>query len=342
MKKIFLFSVAFLLIIPSFVLADSYAGPYCFENPSITGTEKPDRDSIRGTCKEVETKTVISLDPALQKDYFLGTHEPITYGCEIGCMFETIYSEYLSLNSSLTLEDQTEGVEESPLQYALFEKVYFVPLLSKMFKESSISFSESTLPNLGIYIFNESELGEIQKVKGVIGGLREFIHGDAKTDFLNTYAYLLEAYTIYSLNYKEYGKGIYAPKGPLVEYQYADLEKSENILSNKDLQIKQSGSRRGTKGIVSVVPVTSPLKSVTNYWIYTKKDGNLVLTWQKSEYILDGGQVKFITNADKNINVTLLFSSSFPTTSATTSDVLPVEKKKGFFRRLWELVLSWF
>ena len=253
MKKILLFSLAFLLVTPFMVSADSYAGPYCFEDPSMTtSTYKPERDSIRGTCKEVETKTVVSLDPALRKDYFLGTHAPIKYGCEMGCGFETTYSEYLFLTSDLTLEVQTIGVEESPIQYALFEKKYFVPLLSKMFKESSVSFSESTLPNLGIRIFKKSELDEAQKIQETFAPIM-LVPEDVKIDYLNEgRQHFSETYTIYSFNYIEYGKGIYAPKSTLAESQYADFEKSENILSNKDLQISSSGGRNA---LLSVVPI---------------------------------------------------------------------------------------
>lgn len=349
MKKILLVILAGALVVPFFVSADSYDGPYCFEKPGdyagVTDTGVAN-GGVRGTCKEVQTQTVVSLDPALQKDYFLGTHAPVEYGCDpTGCVGATTYSEYLFLTSSSTLEAQNTGVEESPLQYALFGKAYFVPLLSKMFKASSVSFSESTLPNLGINIFKKSELDEIQKVES------SFIPENAKMDSLNTsYTYLPERYTIYSLNYQEYGKYIYAPKGTLAESQYADFEKATNILSDKDLQVTLEGGRN----LTAVVPITSPLKSVANYWLYTKKDGKLTLAWQKSEYGLDNGQVKVVTGADKNITSALLFSNAFPapetatpslestSSTASTSATLPVEQKKGFFARVLDLILSWF
>lgn len=358
MKNTFLTLVVVALFAPLFVSADSYDGPYCFEDASLTDKTSDDyatrdNNNIRGTCKEVGIKTVVSLDPILQKDYFLGTHAPIEYNCDRGgCEGKTTYSEHLFLTSSSTLEAQTMGVEESPLQYALFGKAYFVPLLSNMFKESNLPFSENTVPNLGIYVFKKSELDEIQKVDPRVY-LGDYSEDSFKMDSLKAQKdYSPERYAVYSFNYQEYGKYIYAPKGTLVESQYAGFEKAGNILSDKDLQIMTEGYR----GSVLVVPVTSPLKSVANYWIYTKKDGKLVLSWQKSEYVLDNGQVKIVTSSDKNISAALLFSNAFPppktippsiepaSSTASTSPVFPVvtEQKKGFFARALDLILSWF
>jgi len=109
-NKIFLLLIVFLLAVPFFALADSYDGPFCFETPSAYDT--PDTSGIRGTCREVETTTVVSLDPALQKDYFLGTHSPIEYNCDLdGCMGSTINSESVFLTNSSTLKMPTLGVE---------------------------------------------------------------------------------------------------------------------------------------------------------------------------------------------------------------------------------------
>ncbi len=344
-QQVILVTIIFLGVmgISTYVSADSYDGPFCFEKPDRTNASFPDSDNVRGTCKEVKTITIVSLDPTLKKDYFLGTHEPVRYGCHRSyCQSSTIYSKHLFLTSSSTIETQTTGVEESPLQYALFKKSYFVPLLSKMFKASAVPFSENTLPGVWIGVFKQSELDEIKKVEG---DYPQTIPTDAKMDSLrvkkDSYT---EPYFIYSLNYQEYGKYIYAPKTTLVEPQYADFEKAGNLLSNKDLQI--TIYRGGAQ--ISAVPITSPLQSVRNYWTYTNKAGKLVLSWQKSEYVLDNGKV--LTSGDRNITTTLLLSNplsaSKPTESvsptATTSTALPPEQKQGFFDRLLDFILSWF
>lgn len=352
MKKIFLTFVALSLFTPFFVSADSYDGPYCFEKPGDWDSHGVPGEGIRGTCKEVEIKTAVSLDPILQKDYFLGTHAPIFYGCERGCEFQTKYSEQLLLTSSSTLMGSVGGVvDEKPLQYALFGKAYFVPLLSKMFKEQGVVFSESNMPEVDISLFNKSEVDQSKKISPWDPLV---VPENAKIDSLNIdKASFPHRYNIHTFNFVEYGKYIYAPKGELAESQYVEIVNGK-ILSDNDLQIKGVSIGRG--GNMLVVPITSPLKSITNYWLYSKKNGKIVLSWQKSEYALDNGQVKVVTATDRNISVALLFSNAFPapattphfiesTSSATsTSGVLPIatEQKVGFIARFFNLILSWF
>lgn len=344
MKKIFLTFITLVLCAPILVSADSYDGPYCFEKPSDFSGIATNYDGvvIRGTCKEVEAKVVVSLDSALKEDYFLGIHTPIEYDCERFCEKKTTYSEYLFLTSSSTLEESAIMFNENPIQYALFGKAYFVPLLSKMFKESGISFSENTVPNIGISIFKKSELDEIKKYES------DFTLEKTKMDFLETVSGYAKGvrYIVHSLNYQEYGKHIYAPKGTLIESQYADFERG-NMLSNKDLQVNLVNVYYNDTR--AVVPITSPLKSVTNYWLYTKKNGKLVLAWQKSEYGMDDGSVKTITNTDKNVSATLLFSGSpdkilsTPSAAAVSSPVVPQkEQKRGVITRFFNFILSWF
>jgi len=152
-------------------------------------------------------------------------------------------------------------------------------------------------------------------------------------------------HTIFSIDDIDYGKHIYATKGGIIEMEYIDVDKG-GILTDSDLQI---GSVMTKHDEVTVVPLTSPLKSAKNYWMFTKKNGKLILAWQKSEYVLDDGKLKVITNTDKNVSASLLFSDSFDTTplvsSSTTMDFpteTQTEKKVGFFARLLNLISSWF
>jgi hypothetical protein len=56
------FVAVFLLVAPS-AKADSYGGPYCFEKPVAVATD--DSAHLRGTCKTIEFKRLVSLDDSL-------------------------------------------------------------------------------------------------------------------------------------------------------------------------------------------------------------------------------------------------------------------------------------
>lgn len=365
MKKIFSALVAISLFAPMFAMADSGPQFDCL-SPKLTSEDvqnmkaDPNRfdvaildieNKVRGTCKKVDfIATSVSIDPELQKEYFLGTHQPIDFGER---SYEpSKYSEKISFSSSSTLafvssyppkEDYyrarvaySYGVIESPT-IALFDRAYFVPLLSGMFKKAGFPFSENSFPDVSIYLYNKNEIS-------VLPPEMRIENKDPDTLIKSN-----GEYQISTFKYQEYGKHIYASKGELVESQYTDIEKGTNFLSNKDLLITAIFPTHGNP--ISVVPITSPLKWATNYWIYTKKNGKLTLEWQKSEYGLDNGTVKTITNADKNVSASLLFNnaqvSTTPTSSVSTSTVIvpevpEAEQKVGFIARFFNFILSWF
>lgn len=372
MKKIFSAFVVVILLAPTFAMADDGPQFNCWD-PKLTLEETrtdyhPSGDSPRvalenkdrGTCKKVDVSTIVSIDPLLRKDYFLGAHFPIKYNCdEFGtCDKKTTYSESLFVTSSSTLESKTVGVEENPLQYALFDKSYFAPQLSGMYKKAGLSFSERLFSDTSINVYNKNELPLIPEFENLLSG-------KVKTDtplvnelaqHYNTFwsdSQITDSaeFVINSFNYQEYGKYITAPKAELAESQYAEFEKGGVILSDSDLQIKKEFWGHWSSLTQPVVPLTSPLKSVKNYWLYTKKNGKLTLAWQKSEYGLDNGTVKTVTNADKNISAALLFSnaqgttvstSSVPTSTEGISAVPQTEEKVGFFARFFRFIFSWF
>ncbi len=176
----------------------------------------------------------------------------------------------------------------------------------------------------------------------------DYISGTPKLNFALDVGKYANIYAkIFTTDDKDYGKHIYATKGKVIESQYIDVDKG-NILTGADLSITYAPAKHEGS---FVVPLTSPLKSVKNYWAFTKKDGKLTLAWQKSEYDLDNGTTKTVTNADKNVSAALLFGSTqnvaTPTSSVVTSTVsapmVPeAEQNVGFFARFFRFIFSWF
>jgi len=158
--------------------------------------------------------------------------------------------------------------------------------------------------------------------------------------------------SIYTFNYSDFGKHIASLKGRLFEHRYIDLDKTK--LPSVD--IKAIGGVFRSDKLVYTVPITSPVKSVKNYWIFTKKNGEIVFAWQKSEYILDNGTTKIDVNTnikaikadDSQSSIKADDSTNIVTSSTSTPDVLSTfstEQKKRFLSRLLDFILSilsWF
>lgn len=363
MNKRLLFACGLVISLtaPFFVSADSYNGPSCFDEKITDESTRQNliqegqgdlydiNNKVRGTCKKMEVSTIVTLDPSLQKEYILGEHSPVDIEYSDDPL-QSKYSEQLFLTSSSSLKTISSSISENPTLYALFDKAYFLPLLSKMFNDKGISFSGTGFPDVTIYVLKKDEISSadlpyvlpivsnvapdslyVQTAGGALAANISQSQGSQKVD----------TYDAYSFKYQEYGKHIYAPKGDLVESQYVDVISGGNILTNKQLQISQESYGHWGRLSQSVVPITSPLVSVTNYWTFTKRDGKLVLVWQKSEYVLDDGSMKVITNADANVNAAIIFghnAAMIPSVSTTT----PVGEKKGFFSWIIDMVLSWF
>lgn len=355
MKKTFLMLSLLFSVTPFFVSADDGPAFNCFD-PKLTEAEIKAREGndnpyfaydnkIMGTCKKVNVSHVISIDPALQDEYLLGEHYPLNTIYDDPSYSPTKYSESLLLTSSTTLQQEIFGKIEAPSSYALFDKAYFIPLLSTLFKKEGITFSEKNFPAVPINVYNKDELAT--------DVLNYFFPESTKSDFLYTKKNG-EPKIVHTFKYQEYGKYIHAPKGQLVESQYVEVEQGASFLKDEDLQIR--GEATGHWGMVQqpVVPITNPLKAVTNYWMYTKLNGKLVLQWQKSEYLLDDGKVKTITKDNKNVTAAMLFSNSdysdgstaskIASTSSTTA-IIPVTEeteKPGFISKIITMILSWF
>lgn len=350
MKKILLILTILSLGTPFAVFADDGPGPTsCLYNPD---------DASKETCKVISISNIISLDTSLQNDYFLGQHSRVEISrfndnpyipgqqTEFSKYSEQIYS-INKQTQDISGDDVTILSEPEDFRgFVVLDKEYFLSRLAEAFRVGGLSFSENNIPErLNIYVLNTKEL--------------LFNHRDIEFYFkshfgltsvpkMNSVIFNKDSYnthTIFSIDDKDYGKHIYATKGGILESQYIDVDKG-SILTATDLQVTNVSAKHGEP---SVVPLTSPLKSVKNYWIFTKKNGKITLVWQKSEYTLDNGKVKVVNKADKNVSAALLFADTkdAPTqTLSAASTVAPVvgseDKKVGFFARFINMVLFWF
>lgn len=312
-------------------------------------------NKVRGTCKYVERKTTITLDDDLKGNFFLGSHGPVGFGCYKGsCEKYSKYSEIVALTSSSTLSSShSSNVNEIPYEYAVFDKKFFMEKLFNANKNTKSNFSLSNFNTININIFqNEDDFkkGDYEAYSDEVDKSPQF---DTLYDHGN-YGINPRDYKIYTYNYREYGKHIYAPKGELLESQYAEVDVPIKLLSNEDLGI--------TNGVISL---TNPLVSINNYWLYTKKNGKITLSWQKTEYTLDDNTVKTITKDDKNVTVAMIFGAKSQalqggavvssTTTSPTHEVkplknhtknehtpLPMTEETSFFQKFINFIASLF
>lgn len=361
MKKYFLILAVLLLVTPFLSFADSYDGPYCFENPTQS-EYNDDPNHIRGTCKPVELTSIVSLDTSLQNDYLLAQHTPIDLLCERGCD-TTKYSEIIQPTiTSLTFsydvayeyqvydtssgETKSTGAIYYPDTAILLDKKYVLDYISSVYRQSGIKFENNKFPQ--IVLMNRNEMKKVDKgsvgysyddLLALFNGKNDPLYVDVGKGPSSISSN--SSPSIYTFNYTDFGRHIFSLKGSLIESNYLDFDKTK--LPPQDIKV-ESGGKGGSK---YVVPITSPVKSVKNYWIFTKKDGRIVLAWQKSEYGLDNGKVDVASNANIKVNGS---SSDNPTNIApspttNTNNVpatLPTEQKKGFFSKLLDFILSWF
>lgn len=353
MKNIFLTLVAVTLFIPFAVSADSYDGPFCFEDPSMDSMEEYRFVGIRGTCKKVEVSSIVSLDASLQNDYLLAQHTPIEY-CDGWPCETTKYSEIIQLatttNLTFTDSDISRSYEDTAI---LLDKKYVLDYISSIYKKSGEKLEDNKYPE--IILMNHDEMKKIGDSTSNVGysynEILAVFSGRNIPLIINRNDSLTNSDPILSIatfDYSEFGKHIYSLKGTLAEQHYLDFDKTKL----PPLNIERMHVYKGH--YAHIIPITSPVKSIKNYWLFTKKNGKVVLAWQKSEYGLDNEQVKIITRTDKNVGTIPLFSDGLPVSAETTSSLVStssasststvsgaVEQKKGFFSRLFTLILSW-
>jgi hypothetical protein len=318
--------MAVLILMPVFARADAYDGPYCYESTSQTSAENPDPNGVRGTCKEIKFGAVVSLDPALQSDYFIGTHEPLTLSCGgVRDCSGTKYSEQLTIYSSSTISIDNNPPGDAPIDAAVFNKSFFLPLLLNQFKQEHLNFSENNFPPIGITIYQQAELNEMEKPDSGSG----FAPANMKMDVLQQFG---DNYDLQTLSTQEYGKYIWAPQSDLVESQYAALS-SIQAPTSTNLGITYIGDYGG----IPTVSVADPLDSITDYWEYSEASGTPILSWQKTVYGFDDGTAKTVTPSSNTGTVS-------PTSSATsTQTVQPsTAAPENIFQKIWDFITSWF
>jgi hypothetical protein len=325
--------ISIFMLAPVLAHADSYDGPYCFDSKSGTLNHNSDPSDVSGTCKEIKIQDVVTLDPALQNSYFIGTHNGIGYNCErFGCADTTKYSEQLTVQSSSTVILYESQPDYVPTEAAIFDKSFFLPLLLNQFKQTGLNFSGSNFPPITINVYNPSELNEIEN--DTYPPL-----STVKMDALANNVY--GGYSISTLNYQAYGKYIWGPKEGIAESQYTNIYKNDQALTSNDLSISTLGLRHGS---IPTVSVADPLDSVTNYWIYAQVNGKLALSWQKTVYGFDDGTIKTVVPG--NISGTISSSSVSSTLATTTATPIktapaPATVEKNIFQKIWDFITSW-
>jgi hypothetical protein len=332
--------MAVLILMPVLVRADAYDGPFCYEDKSGTSANNPDPSGIRGTCKIVQMKDIVSLDSIVQKDYFLGGHGAICSESDRACDKYTKYSEELLLTSSSTIIIEIKKPNDVPTSVAVFNKSFFLPLLLNQFKQNNLNYSESNFPSININVYEPNELNALQA--------SGYVSKDIKMDTLQEYPDYYcgsrdcpPSYFMNTLSYQEYGKYIWGPKGDLAESQYANLNQNSGALTDKDLGISYEEYSKVSEA--ATVAVTDPLNSVTNYWVYSEINGKPTLSWQKTEYGMDDGTIKTVVPTISNVAATKNnVSSTASTTSATSTAQNPVPAGKNIFQKIWDFIVSWF
>lgn len=320
--------VAVSILVPVFAHADAYDGPYCFESKSITSNDNPDPNGVRGTCKEIKFGAVVSLDPALQNDYFIGTHEPLTLSCGgVGDCSNTKYSEQLTIYSSSTIPVDINQPGDAPIDAAVFNKSFFLPLLLNQFKQNQLNFSGNNFPSIGITIYQQAELNEMEAP----GSGSDSTPANMKMDVLQQFG---DNYDLQTLSSQEYGKYIWAPQSGLVESQYAALS-SVQAPTSTNLGITYIGARNDAQ--IPTVSVADPLNSITDYWEYSVASGTPILSWQKTVYGFDDGTTKTVTPSS---NVGAVSPTSSATSTQTVQPSAPAPE--NIFQKIWDFITSWF
>ena len=100
-----------------------------------------------------------------------------------------------------------------------------------------------------------------------------------------------------------------------------------------DATMLETGGGRGTAWLRERCKWVDTIEASLEWAEQIKKDC--------SEYGLDNGEVRVVTNSDKNITAAFLFDKVTATSTNATSQAQG-EAKKGFLARIIDFILSWF
>jgi hypothetical protein len=385
MKKYFLSIAVVLSIATLLVYADDGPGSVaCFwekltpqeindfkKNGNIEGQDLENK--VRGTCKYIEVQMTVSVDPALKGDYLLAVHSPVpvgafspTYEYKKSRYSESLYPIRDVESITETSEGEGFSISHFPDHYVLLDKDFTLGYISQAFEKAKLAFSTNALPlYLSIDIYNTSE---IEKSDSSVENYFKHHSSDGEVPVLDiastpnraSYDQYVKSgldlsslpYKIVSFDYKGFGKHIFGPKSDIVESQYVAVDKG-NFIEGKDLGLTVAPAKHGD---FPVVPVTSPLTKIADYWIFTKRNGELVLQWQKSEYTLDDGGVRVAKYGDKKMNIVdlqkLEIGANTTTTATVASSASVATSNVGttifegvhanFLTKIIDTILSWF
>lgn len=220
-----------------FVSADSYSGPYCYENPKDFSSDKnsldEDPDNIRGTCKKIELRKFYELDPSLREEYFF-------------FVFRESLEPSMELNSttSPTIEDQGLNGKYGYSSYYVGHRTdgdYCYELLEKNFDKGNIRDVEDlnyTVIQKQVFSCleeNAQRLGDIFNFDKIVSAGAQ-PYQDDQTDNLVAVTSPLKGYNEYWIIKK-------APSGKI----YRENIKSEEVLDNGSVKILNKAAATSTE-----------------------------------------------------------------------------------------------
>jgi hypothetical protein len=338
--KVLPISLAILLAFsPMYLFADSYDGPYCYEDP-VTSSGGDDPSGIRGTCKFIPYAMHIRLDDSVQQDYFLAKHDLVATACSRDCDYVSTFSEILEATTTSELVLIDHDTPDGNQDLALVDK----PFLSNFVSSYAHISTATTIPAVVAMKRDEMKAAGIAEARF---GDDPTWYGDFLALFPDSRQTVFASFSLtgipkalYTFDYLNVGAHIHGinPAGAkprIIENDYVKIDESVtpprlgNIaLGYRPMWVKYT------------VPITSPVKDIQDYWTVIKKDGKPLIQWDRSTYLLDDGTTRTLTRNDK-VDLPSLFSKNSVTPQEATTSV-QVVSGKGFFARMVELILSWF
>ena len=343
-------------------------------------------DKMRGTCKYIGIKDTISIDKPISDKYYLGTHKAIYITKTEYIDNAKSYSEYINLNlnqlSNATNTVKNESIAEGydalkpPVNSILVDKKLLNDYMNTVANNGKLpnglkSWTADQTLNTGIGILNKTEfknLGvDIEKYladnKLITDKITLFDFDRKEFNYFNEIDYPhkefyynipVSLYKYITTDVKSFDKMIYA-------LNTTDYIGTEYINESKYIPVIDDNSPRldelsitlqpGKHGDFYTIPVTSPIKSIDNYWKYIMVDDKVSIVWEKAIYTLDDGTTKVSTNnkfkfdnqKTLSLNTTPYTTSSSTSTTATTGEVISqTPTRHGFFEIIIDFIIGVF
>lgn len=334
-------------------------------------------------CKNITISTTVSVDQSILDNYFFGDHKGLCLldsewggGCDLSKYSEIIYVN--GVTRAITYQD-IGTLNEFPLENVFIDKKFFLPIIESAYKESELQFSQDDF-YAEITIFNEKEIRDAKMdfFNQVKMYSQEGITDTRMTDLFNS-SYLkfhtdeitklkkvdpitkktndcsscVSSVSISTLDYNAYGKHIFAPKENLVESHYVDVKLAKKMPKDEDFGIQFKDNKYGSNE--TVVPLTSPINSIVNYWKYVLIDNKITLVYDKTIATLDTGKTKILAQNDEIIeSASTVATSSSVTSASTTVTITDIQKAaestvtskeiktESIFSKFINLIASWF